>query len=269
MEGNQIHTDWFFTDVSESLSGLIPTDGHDIWAALDRLKDFISQQIRPNLSEMIRPGVPLPSHMALLPDGWLSNGFEVLYGQATRGKLEVWINGEYVSEATLVCAGAVFTDTNVQIGQRVLIEPGAMIKGPVIIGDRTEIRQGAYIRGDCIFGRGCVIGHTTEVKHSVFMDNAKAGHFAYIGDSILGKDVNLGAGTKMANLKLSSGNVKIVLNGQIVDTGRRKLGAILGDRVQAGCNSVTNPGSFLGHDSLVSPNATVKPGIYPPRSVIR
>ncbi len=264
-----MRTDWFFPQVSEELSGLIPSDDKPIWTALDRLKDFISNNIRPNLSDAIVPGIPLTSHIVLLPAGWLDGGFEILCGQATRGRLEVWIEGEYVPQASLICAGSVFTDTMVQIGQGVLVEAGALIKGPTIIGDGTEIRQGAYIRGDCIFGKGCVVGHTTEVKHSVFMDQAKAGHFAYVGDSILGNNVNLGAGTKMANLKLSSGNVVIKLDDKLLDTGRRKLGAILGDGVQTGCNSVTNPGTFLGRNSLVAPNATVKPGYYPPRSVIR
>ncbi len=264
-----MNLDLFFSHVTEPFSGLIPSGGQEVWAILDGLRGFISVRIKPNLSEKILPGIPLLSHMVLLPDGWLSDGFRVLCGQATKGGLEVWIEGRHVPEATLVCAGAVFTDYRVQLGRGVVIEPGAMIKGPVIIGDHTEIRQGAYIRGDCIFGRGCVVGHTTEVKHSVFMDNAKAGHFAYIGDSVLGQGVNMGAGTKLANLKLSSSNIKVMLEDRCVDTGRRKLGAILGDGVQTGCNSVANPGSFLGRNCLVSPNATVKPGVYPPRSVIR
>jgi NDP-sugar pyrophosphorylase family protein len=144
-----------------------------------------------------------------------------------------------------------------------------MIKGPAIIGDGTEIRQGAYVRGDCFVGGGCVIGHVTELKHSILMDGAKAGHFAYIGDSILGVDVNLGAGVKLANLAFAKGNVTIRTKDSVIDTGRRKFGAILGDGVQAGCNSVTNPGVLVGYGSVVAPLVSVPPGIYRPHSVIR
>ena len=261
--------DQFFSSIPEGTSGLIPQDGQPVWRALDGLKDYISRTIKPNLGDVIVPGIPLSTHLVLLPGGWLDGGFEILCNQATRGRFEVWIEGERVPHASLVCAGAVFTDDLVQIGRGVVVEAGALIKGPVIIGDDTEVRQGAYVRGDCIFGRGCVIGHATEVKHSIFMDQAKAGHFAYVGDSILGNGVNLGAGTKMANLKLAPGNVKVGMGGRMVDTGRRKLGAILGDGVQTGCNSVTNPGTLLGRESLVMPNVAVAPGFYPPGSVIR
>jgi NDP-sugar pyrophosphorylase family protein len=144
-----------------------------------------------------------------------------------------------------------------------------MIKGPSIIGDYTEIRQGAYVRGDCLIGKNCVIGHTTEVKHSVFLNGSKAGHFAYIGDSILGRGVNLGAGTKLANLRFISGTVSIKIEGSLIDTGRRKLGALLGDNAQTGCNSVTNPGTLVALDSIIAPNTTVRPGLYAPCSMIR
>jgi NDP-sugar pyrophosphorylase family protein len=92
------------------------------------------------------------------------------------------------------------------------------------------VRQGAYIRGDCIVGDRCVVGHTTEIKNSVVLNDAKAGHFAYIGDSILGNDVNLGVGTKLANLKIVTSNVSLNINGIKYDTGIRKFGAILGDK---------------------------------------
>ncbi len=102
-----------------------------------------------------------------------------------------------------------------------------MLKGPAVIGDHTEIRQGAYIRGYCLTGARCVIGHTTEVKHAVFLDDAKAGHFAYLGDSILGNRVNLGAGTKLANLRFHGDEVRIRTPDGQVPTGLRKFGAIM------------------------------------------
>ena len=158
---------------------------------------------------------------------------------------------------------------NIKIGKGVLIESGAMVKSPVIIGDQSEIRQGAYLRGNCLIGKRCVVGHTTEVKHSIFLNDAKAGHFASLGDSILGADVNLGAGTKCANLRFLPGNVMVKSGPNRIDSGLRKFGAILGDRVQTGCNAVTSPGTVLGPDSLLMPNATAAAGIYPAKSLLR
>ena len=143
-----------------------------------------------------------------------------------------------------------------------------MIKGPTIIGNNTEIRQGAYIRGDCLIGDRCVVGHTTEVKTSIMLNDAKAGHFAYVGDSILGNHVNLGAGTKLANLKIIDVEMKLRIEGEVYKTGLRKLGAILGDHVETGCNSVTSPGTLLGNGSLVYPCVNVPGAYYPKRSII-
>jgi len=240
------------------------------WKVLDDLKRFIRKYIQPNLPDSIEPGIPLTEPMVLLPGGWMSDGFETVCSDETKGKMQVWIEGEPVPDATLLCAGVVFTDYRVQFGKGILVEPGAMIKGPTIILDRAQIRQAAYIREDCIVGPKAVVGHATELKHSIFLEDAKAGHFAYVGDSILGNNVNLGAGTKLANLKFAPGSVKITgADNKQIDTGRRKMGAILGDNVQTGCNSVTNPGVFLGKNSVVAPNSTVKPGYYPARTIIR
>jgi NDP-sugar pyrophosphorylase family protein len=144
-----------------------------------------------------------------------------------------------------------------------------MLKGPVIIGAGTQVRQGAYVRGSVLTMEDCVIGHVTEAKNVLMLKGAKAGHFAYLGDSILGCDVNLGAGTKLANLKLLKLPFKFQIGSETATVDRRKFGAILGDRVATGCNSVTSPGVILGPDSLVLPNVTVKGGCYASRSVIR
>ena len=259
----------FFAGVPIEISKLFQ-EGLYPWQVLDGLKGFLRNAIVPNLPDGIELGVPLSSPLVLLPGGWLEDGFELVCNDGSKGKLEVWIEGESVPGATLVCAGVIFGDSRVQIGKGVLIEPGAMIKGPSMILDNTQVRQGAYLREDCLVGPGCVVGHVTEVKHSIFLKGAKAGHFAYIGDSILGNGVNLGAGTKLANLKFAPGTVRIrTSGGQAIDTGRRKIGAILGDGVQTGCNSVTNPGSLVGPESIVPPNSTVRPGYYGPKSIIR
>lgn len=134
----------------------------------------------------------------------------------------------------------------ISIGVGTIVEPGAYIEGPCIIGNNCIVRHGAYIRGNLITGDRCVIGHDTEVKNSIFLNGVHAAHFAYVGDSILGHRVNLGAGVKLANLKLNHGVVSVQLEGERIATGLKKLGAIIGDDTQIGCNTVTNPGILIG-----------------------
>jgi NDP-sugar pyrophosphorylase family protein len=177
-------------------------------------------------------------------------------------------NGEELKGAAVLYAGAILFDEQIYIGEGSVIEPGALIKGPTIIGKNTEIRQGAYIRGDCIISDRCVVGHTTEMKSSIMLNEAKAGHFAYIGDSILGNNVNLGAGTKLANLKMINTQITLKIKGKTYNTGIRKFGAIMGDKVETGCNSVTNPGTLLSKRCMVYPCTSVKSGYYPPGSRI-
>jgi NDP-sugar pyrophosphorylase family protein len=167
-----------------------------------------------------------------------------------------------------VMDGAILIGDRIQIGQGATVEPGAYITGPTIIGENTVVRQGAYIRGNVIVGDHCVIGHTSELKNAILLNQSGAPHFNYVGDSILGNHVNLGAGTKLSNLKILKGTVKVKIDGTVYDSGLRKFGAILGDRAETGCNSVLNPGVLLGPDSLVYPNATVS-GYVPPNSIVK
>ncbi|MBS0634330.1 MAG: UDP-N-acetylglucosamine diphosphorylase [Verrucomicrobia bacterium] len=139
--------------------------------------------------------------------------------------------------------------SQISIGKSSVIEPGAYIKGPCIIGANCHIRHGAYIRGDCIIGDGCVIGHTTELKGTIILNKSNAAHFAYLGDTIVGNSVNLGAGVKCANLRLDG--KEIAVDG--IQTNRRKFGAIIGDHVEIGCNSVLNPGTVLGKNVYAYP----------------
>ncbi len=158
-----------------------------------------------------------------------------------------------------VSPGAII-EGRVFIAEGAIVEPTAYIIGPAYIGPDSEVRHGAYIRGNVYVGRGCVVGHATEVKGSVFFDGAKAGHFAYVGDSILGREVNLGAGTKLANLKLQKNQVRIrhPESSALLDTGLRKLGALIADNVQIGCNAVLSPGAILQSGALVTPCAHIQ-----------
>lgn len=171
------------------------------------------------------------------------------------------VEGTVLGNATLLGSG-------IWIGEGTVVEPGAMIKAPSLIGRNCEIRHGAYVRGNVILGNGAVVGHASEVKNAILLNHAQAPHFAYVGDSVLGNQVNLGAGTKLANLKIVEGTVQVRAGGATYDTGLRKFGALVGDGVEIGCNSVTSPGTILGRGCLVYPNTTVK-GYIPPRRVVR
>lgn len=156
----------------------------------------------------------------------------------------------------LVHPGA-FIEGNVFIAEGAKVEPTAYIVGPCVIGPKAEVRHGAYIRGQAWIGANAVVGHATEVKGSIFFDHAKAGHFAYVGDSLLGAHTNLGAGTKLANLKLKGDEVtfKHPQTNALTKSSLRKFGSILGDRSQTGCNAVLSPGSILMPRTAVLPCA--------------
>ena len=143
-------------------------------------------------------------------------------------------------------APSAIVEGRVYVAKGAVIEPTAYVQGPCYIGPKAEVRHGAYIRGQVYIGPQAVVGHTTEVKGSIFFDGAKAGHFAYIGDGILGREVNLGAGTKLANLPLRRGTIRMKHpDGHLISTGLQKFSAILGDFAQTGCNSVLSPGTLL------------------------
>lgn len=161
------------------------------------------------------------------------------------------------------------------VGDRIVISPGArihpnvVIEGPVFIGPETEIRPGAYIRGGVWIGDKCVVGTNTEIKRAILLRHAKAPHLNYVGDSILGADVNLGAGTILSNFRHDGKSIEIPFNGRRLETGRRKLGAILGDGVLTGCNSVLHPGVVVGRETQIYPGVQLRPGVYPEKSVIK
>ncbi len=152
------------------------------------------------------------------------------------------------------CEGVAYIGENVFIGEGTVVEDGAMIKGPAIIGRNCEIRHNAYIREQVIIGDNCVVGNACEVKNSLLFNHVVAPHFNYIGDSILGFKAHLGAGVKISNFKLVPSNVIIETDGQRLDTGLRKFGALIGDNAEVGCNAVLNPGSIVGRNSVVYPN---------------
>ena len=192
-----------------------------VWEALSQLKNYIQQSIKPNIGSL--GGDTLNKTSVLWNGEILQEGFRIESRDATKGDLKVYKENKELIGASIVCSGAALLDSDIQIGRGSIVEPGALIKGPTIIGDNTEVRQGAYLRGNCLVGDRCVVGHATEVKTSIMLNGSKAGHFAYIGDSILGNDVNLGAGTKLANLKIIKVDMTLRIEGKLFRTGLRKL----------------------------------------------
>lgn len=244
-----------------------------VWQPLSALKNYMDNAtIYPKCDRtLVGDGIPLTGHV-IIHEGRALPGTEaeIVYGDTTKGRLQIRLAGKILEGASLLMAGATLLGNKIAIGRGVLVETGAMIKSPAIIGDMTEVRQGAYLRGYCMAGKRCVLGHTTEIKHSIFLNDAKAGHFAYLGDSILGNDTNLGAGTKFANLRFLPGTITIFQKeGGRIDTGLKKFGAILGDTAQTGCNSVTSPGTLMAKGAILMPNATARSGYHGEKALLR
>jgi NDP-sugar pyrophosphorylase family protein len=156
----------------------------------------------------------------------------------------------------------------ISIGKGTVIEPGVLIQGPCIIGKNCVIRHGAYLRENVILGDGCVVGHSAELKHSILLNGAAATHFVYVGDSIVGSFANLGAGVKCANLRIDRKEVAVRFENEQVKSGLKKFGAVIGDRVQIGCNCVLNPGTLIGAESVCYPLLNVG-GYIPPKCVVK
>jgi UDP-N-acetylglucosamine diphosphorylase / glucose-1-phosphate thymidylyltransferase / UDP-N-acetylgalactosamine diphosphorylase / glucosamine-1-phosphate N-acetyltransferase / galactosamine-1-phosphate N-acetyltransferase len=167
-----------------------------------------------------------------------------------------------------VARGAVIDDGPVFVAAGARIEPGAYVRGPAYIGPGAVVRHGAYVRQNSILLDGSVLGHASEMKNSVLLPGAKAPHFAYVGDSVLGERVNLGAGTKVSNTTITGTSIRVTVDGITYDTGLTKLGAIVGDGVRTGCNVVLNPGTLLEPRVLVYPNTSVR-GHHPAESILK
>ena len=177
-----------------------------------------------------------------------------------------------------VMEGAYVSERPLYIGEGARIEPGAYVHGPAYIAPGAVVRHGAFVREDVIMLPDSILGHASEAKNSLFLPNAHAPHFNYVGDSILGQGVNLGAGTKLSNLTMVSEKDKttgqrptllLQIDGQAYDTGLTKMGGILGDGAQTGCNAVLNPGCLIGKQTLVYANLAVRKGYYPPNNILK
>lgn len=177
-----------------------------------------------------------------------------------------------------VMDGAHIGDKPIYVAEGAVVHPGVYIEGPAYIGRNATVRHGAYVRANVILLDGAILGHASEAKNALFLPNAHAPHFNYVGDSVLGQRVNLGAGTKLSNLGVLSAKnpktgkrptIKITVDGVEYDTGLAKFGAILGDDAQTGCNSVLNPGCVIGARTLIYANASLRKGYYPADKLVK
>ena len=157
---------------------------------------------------------------------------------------------------------------NIWVAKSATVFPSAYLGGPLIICEDAEVRHCAFIRGSAIVGKGAVVGNSTELKNSILFDGVQVPHYNYIGDSILGYKAHTGAGTITSNLKSDKSLVTVLCEEEKVETGVKKFGAMLGDHVEVGCNSVLNPGSVVGRNTNVYPLSFVR-GYVPENSIYK
>ncbi len=157
---------------------------------------------------------------------------------------------------------------NVWIARSAKVFDSAYIAGPTIIGPNTEVRQCAFIRGNALVGANCVVGNSTELKNVIIFDNVQVPHYNYVGDSVLGYKSHMGAGSITSNVKSDKTLVTVHVNGEKIETGLKKFGAMLGDNVEVGCNSVLNPGTVIGRHSNIYPLSMVR-GFIPADSIYK
>ncbi|MBO4213456.1 MAG: UDP-N-acetylglucosamine pyrophosphorylase [Lachnospiraceae bacterium] len=157
---------------------------------------------------------------------------------------------------------------NVFVAKSAKVYPTATIIGPAIIGERTEVRPGAFIRGNAIVGNDCVVGNSTELKNVILFNHVQVPHYNYVGDSILGFYSHMGAGSITSNVKSDKTLVVVKCEGEEIETGLKKFGAMLGDHVEVGCNSVLNPGTVIGRNTNIYPLSPVR-GVIPSDSIYK
>lgn len=157
---------------------------------------------------------------------------------------------------------------DIWVAKSAKVAPSACLNGPLIIDEDAEIRHCAFIRGSAIIGKGAVVGNSTEIKNDIIFNGVQVPHYNYVGDSILGYKSHMGAGSITSNVKSDKTLVVVKNGGEQIETGRKKFGAMLGDHVEVGCNSVLNPGTVIGKNSRVYPLSSVR-GVVPAGSIYK
>ncbi len=190
---------------------------------------------------------------AILPGEWVDVGRPWDLLEANRvlmDRVEMTVDGDVEEGARLIGP--------VKVGKGASIKSGSYVEGPVIIDEGAKIGPNCYIRPHTYIGKRCHVGAAVEIKNSIIMDDTKVPHHNYVGDSVIGERCNFGSGTKLANLRFDDRPVRVVVKGELVDSGRRKLGAIVGDDVKTGVNVSVDPGTVIGCDVWISPGAYVR-----------
>ena len=156
---------------------------------------------------------------------------------------------------------------DIWIARSAKVAPTACLNGPLIVDEDAELRHCCFVRGAAIVGKGAVVGNSVELKNCVLFDGAQVPHFNYVGDSVLGYKAHMGAGSVTSNVKSDKRDI-VIHAGDGIETGRRKIGAMLGDRAEIGCNSVLNPGTIVGRDCIVYPTSCVR-GVIPENHIYK
>ena len=157
---------------------------------------------------------------------------------------------------------------NVWVHKTAVVAPTAFLGAPCIIGAETEVRHCAFVRGSALVGEGCVVGNSVELKNVILFDKVQVPHYNYVGDSILGYRSHMGAGSLTSNVKSDKTLVVVRMGDEAMETGLKKMGAMLGDNVEVGCNSVLNPGTVVGRGSNIYPLSCVR-GVVPANSIYK
>ena len=178
--------------------------------------------------------------------------------------------GDFIKELGQTLPKDVYEEVeeNVWIAKSAKIYPNNYIAGPCIIGENTEVRPGAFIRGNALVGNDCVVGNSTELKNVILFNHVQVPHYNYVGDSILGFYSHMGAGSITSNVKADKTLVHVKGEDFDLDTGLKKFGAMVGDYVEVGCNSVLNPGTVIGSHSNIYPLSRVR-GVIPSYSIFK
>ena len=178
--------------------------------------------------------------------------------------------GDFIKKLGLTLDSEIYENKgeNIWIAKSAKIAPTAFITGPCIIGENTEVRHCAFIRGNALIGNNCVVGNSTELKNVVLIEKVQVPHYNYIGDSVLGTGSHLGAGAITSTVKSDKTLVSVKYNGEVLETGLKKFGAMVGDGVEVGCGSGLNPGTVIGKNSNIYPLSSIR-GVVPENSIYK